>query len=61
MNKKTIKIKLVRSFYGRLARHKSCVRGLGLRRPYETIEIEDSDENRGMISKVNYMVKIVED
>ena len=58
---KMINVKLVRSFNGRLASHKACVAGLGLRRMHQTVEIEDTPCTRGMINKVYYMVKVVED
>ena len=56
-----IKIKLVRSVHGRLPSHKATVTGLGLRRMHQVVEIEDSPCTRGMINKVSYMVKVVED
>ncbi|HEX9802391.1 MAG TPA: 50S ribosomal protein L30 [Gammaproteobacteria bacterium] len=59
--KKTIKIKLVRSVHGRLPSHRATVTGLGLRRMHHTVEIEDTPCTRGMINKVSYMVKVVED
>jgi large subunit ribosomal protein L30 len=58
MSDKTVKITLVRSFHGRLKIHKACVRGLGLRRMHQTIEVKDTPENRGMINKINYMLRI---
>ncbi|MEN8168628.1 MAG: 50S ribosomal protein L30 [Pseudomonadota bacterium] len=60
-DKKMIKVKLVRSVHGRLASHKACVSGLGLRRMHQTVEVEDTPCTRGMINKVYYMVKVVED
>ncbi len=57
----TIKVKLVRSTNGRLASHKACVRGLGLRRMHQVVEVEDTPCTRGMINKVSYMVKVVEE
>jgi large subunit ribosomal protein L30 len=54
-----MKVKLVRSMNGRLAAHKACVRGLGLRRMHQVVEVEDTDANRGMVNKVSYMVKVV--
>ena len=59
-DKKMIKVKLVRSVNGRLASHKACVSGLGLRRMHQTVEVEDTPCTRGMINKVYYMVKVVE-
>lgn len=60
-DKKMIKVKLVRSVAGRIAAHKACVSGLGLRRMHQTVEVEDTPCTRGMINKVFYMVKVVED
>ena len=55
-----IKIQQTRSTIGRLANHKACVRGLGLRKIRHVVEVEDTPQNRGMINKVSYMVKIIE-
>ncbi len=59
-DKKTVKVTLVRSVNGRLANHKACVRGLGLRRMHHTVEVEDTPCTRGMINKVSYMVRVEE-
>lgn len=59
-SKKTVKVTLVRSINGRLASHKACVRGLGLRRMHHTVEVEDTPCTRGMINKVSYMVQVEE-
>jgi large subunit ribosomal protein L30 len=58
--KKTMHVTLVRSTNGRLASHKACVAGLGLRRMHQVVEVEDTPATRGMVNKVNYMVKVVE-
>ena len=54
----TLKVKLVRSPIGTLPKHRSCLRGLGLRRMNQTVELEDTPAVRGMINKVSYMVTI---
>ena len=59
-SKKTVKVTLVRSMNGRLASHKACVTGLGLRRMHHSVEVEDTPSTRGMINKVSYMVKVEE-
>ena len=59
-DKKTVKVTLVRSVNGRLANHKACVRGLGLRRMHHTVEVEDTPCTRGIINKVSYMLRIEE-
>jgi large subunit ribosomal protein L30 len=60
-DKKTMKVKLVRSVYGRLKNHRDCVRGLGLRRMHQVVELEDTAATRGMLNKVSYMVQVVEE
>ncbi len=55
-----VKITLVRSKNGRLASHKACVAGLGLRRIRQTVEVIDTPENRGMINKVRYLLNVEE-
>ena len=59
--KKKIRVSLVKSTAGRLKKHKACVAGLGLRRIGHTVEVEDTPAVRGMINRVNYMVKVVEE
>jgi large subunit ribosomal protein L30 len=59
-DKKMMKVKLVRSMHGRLATHKASVRGLGLRRMHQVVEVEDTPCTRGMVNAVSYMVKVVE-
>jgi large subunit ribosomal protein L30 len=60
-DKKTMKVTLVRSAHGRLEKHKACVRGLGLRRMHQVVEVEDTPCTRGMVNAVSYMVKVVEE
>lgn len=58
MAKKTVKITLVRSPIGTLPKHKLCLKGLGLKRMHQSVEVEDTPSTRGMINKVNYMLAI---
>jgi len=58
--KAMVRVTLVRSIHGRLKSHKACVRGLGLRRMHQTVEVEDTPCTRGMINKVSYMVRVEE-
>ena len=55
-----IKITLVRSKHGRLKSHRACVAGLGLRRMHQTVEVIDTPENRGMINKISYLLRVEE-
>ncbi len=60
MAKKTIKVTQVKSGIGRLPKHRATLVGLGLRRINHTVELEDTPSVRGMINRVNYMVKVEE-
>jgi large subunit ribosomal protein L30 len=57
-NSKTVKVTLVKSRFGRLKAHKACVAGLGLRRINQTVEVIDTPENRGMINRVSYLLRV---
>ena len=61
MADKKINITMTKSKIGRLASHQACLRGLGLRKISQTVSVLDTPENRGMINKVSYMLKIEED
>ena len=54
----TVKVTQVRSTIGRIAAHKACVAGLGLRRMHQTVEVLDTPANRGMINAVHYLLKV---
>lgn len=56
----TITVTLIKSTNGRLQSHKDCVRGLGLRKINHTVEVQDTPENRGMVNKVSYLLKVSE-
>jgi large subunit ribosomal protein L30 len=54
---KTLKVTLVHSPIGTKEAHRACVRGLGLKRLYQTVELADTPAVRGMINKVAYLVR----
>jgi len=55
---KTIKVTLVKSLIGRLANHKACASGLGLKKIGQTAEVIDTPSNRGMINTISYLLKV---
>lgn len=57
---KDLKVTLVKSVIGRLKSHRACVSGLGLRRIHHSVTVQDTPCNRGMITKVSYMLKVEE-
>ena len=56
---KTVKVQLVRSPIGYKQSHRDTVRGLGLRKLNSVRELQDTPAVRGMINKIDYLVKIV--
>jgi len=58
MADKKVKVTLVKSVIGTKQDHRATVRGLGLRRLNSTAELEDTPAVRGMIHKVQYLVKV---
>jgi len=53
-----IKVTLVKSTIGRIASHRACVAGLGLRRIRHAVELQDTPAVRGMINAVGYLLKV---
>lgn len=60
MAEKKVKVTLVRSLNRRTEKVKACVRGLGLRRINSSVEVPLTPENKGMINKVDYLLKVEE-
>ena len=56
--KKKLRVTLIKSPVNRRADHRATVRGLGLRRMRQTVELEDTPQVRGMINRVNYLVRL---
>ena len=57
MSNKKLKVTLVKSVIGTKQDHLATVRGLGLGRVNSTAVLEDTPAVRGMIHKVQYLVK----
>jgi large subunit ribosomal protein L30 len=55
---KKIKVRLLKGLAGCKRSHRDTVLGLGLRRINSTSELVDTPAVRGMINKVNYLVRI---
>jgi large subunit ribosomal protein L30 len=60
MSTKTIEVKLIKSSIGRIPNHKKCVKGLGFRKLNQTVTVEDTPSNRGMVNKIRDMVEVIE-
>jgi len=55
---KKIKLRLLKSINSVKRSHRDTVRGLGLKRIDQVVELIDTPAVRGMINKVNYLVRI---
>jgi large subunit ribosomal protein L30 len=53
-----VKVTLQKSLAGQLKNISSSVRGLGLRKPRQTVTVNDSPENRGMINTASHLLKV---
>jgi len=53
-----IKVTLLRSVHGQLANIAASVRGLGLRKPHQSVEVADTPENRGMLNAASHLLKV---
>jgi len=60
MASKQIKVTLVKSLAGQLKNITASVRGLGLRKPHQTVEVADTPQNRGMIYAASHLLKVTE-
>jgi large subunit ribosomal protein L30 len=57
---KHIRVRQVRSAIGCDRRQRATLRGLGIRRLHQTVDLEDSPAVRGMIRKVVHLVELEE-
>jgi large subunit ribosomal protein L30 len=57
---KRLRVTQVRSQIGFDRRQRATLRGLGISRMHQTVELEDTPQVRGMIRKVVHLVKVEE-
>lgn len=53
-----ITVRLVRSMIGRPEKHRAVLRGMGLTKMQQTVQLANTPQTRGMIQKVSYMVRV---
>ena len=56
----TLKVTLVKSPIGAVPKHKRTVEALGLKKVNKTVELPNNAATRGMIQRVNHLVKVEE-
>lgn len=57
---KKIKLTLLRSLHGQLAKHRNNVRGLGLTRRHQSVEVATTPEIMGLVRGSEFMFKVEE-
>lgn len=57
---KKLSVTQIKSKIGRLKSHQACLKGLGLGKIRQTVEVLDTPENRGLINKISYMLNVEE-
>jgi len=57
---KKLNVTMTKSKNGRLKSHQECLKGLGLRKINQVVQVIDTPETRGMINKISYMLKVEE-
>lgn len=53
-----IRITQVKSTIGKPQRQRDTIRGLGLRRLHHTVEVRDTPQIRGMVTKVQHLLNV---
>jgi large subunit ribosomal protein L30 len=53
-----LEITLIKSTIGATEKQCAVVRGLGLRRMHQSVSLQNTPEIRGMINKINHMLKV---
>jgi large subunit ribosomal protein L30 len=56
--KKTVRVRQVRSGIGFPRNQRQTLRGLGLRRMQQLVEVEDTPAVRGMITAIAHLVRV---
>lgn len=59
-SQKRIRVTLIKSPHGRLQVHRHCVRGLGLKRIHQAVEVSATPEVMGMVRKAAFMLHVEE-
>lgn len=57
---KKLKVTQTRSLIAQCSRNRAVIRGLGLRRPGQSVVVENTPAFRGMIKKVIHLVRVEE-
>ena len=57
---RAVKVTLVKSVHGQLARHRATARGLGLKRMHQSVTVKVTPEIRGMLDASRHLFRVEE-
>jgi len=60
MSNEMIRVKLKRSLAGSMKNQRLSVKGLGLKKINQIVEIKNTPENLGMIKKAHHLLEVLE-
>ena len=55
----TIRVQQIKSPIGYNKRQREVLKGMGLRRMHQIVELPDNEASRGMISKIPHLVRVL--
>jgi large subunit ribosomal protein L30 len=55
-----VRVKLIKSRFGRIKKHAASLSGIGLRKINQEVILDATPENMGMINKVRYLLEVEE-
>ena len=58
MADKTLKITLVKSPIGAIPKQRATIEAMGLKKLHQTVELPDNAATKGLIQRVNHVVKV---
>ena len=53
-----VRVKLVKSRFGRIKKHAASLSGLGLKKINQEVVIDATPENMGMVNQVKYLLEV---
>ena len=53
-----VRVRLVKSRFGRIKKHAASLSGLGLRKINQEVVIDATPENMGMVNQVKYLLEV---
>lgn len=60
MSNETIRVKLKRGLAGSMKNQILSVKGLGLKKINQVVEVKNTPENQGMIKKAHHLLEVLE-